>query len=169
MRRSFSRGLAFLIFTVVVTLLLVADRITKILAVDILGDGRAVPFIPGLLDFYLVYNEGAAFGMLEGARPYFLIVAAVASACIIGYIALTKRHFLLRIVSLSLICAGAVGNAIDRAASGRVVDFIHTLFIEFPLFNVADSAITVGVILMLLSILLDYYREAKGRNDQPLI
>ena len=134
--------------------MLVLDRYTKVLAVEALSAGQAIPFIPGFLDFLLVYNEGAAFGILEGARLYFLVTALIACIAIIIYLALAKRHSLLRVIALALICAGAVGNAIDRFISGKVVDFIHTLFIEFPLFNIADSAITVGVIAMILSLLL---------------
>jgi signal peptidase II len=63
------------------------------------------------------------------------------------YLLLMKRHATLTLLGLGLVAGGAIGNAIDRALTGRVVDFIHTLFIEFPLFNVADSAITVGAVL----------------------
>ncbi len=85
----------------------------------------------------------------------------------IVYIAVIKRHSLLRVFALALICSGAVGNAIDRAASGKVVDFIQTLFIEFPLFNIADCAITIGVIGLIISLfLLDSTRSGKHMRQE---
>ncbi len=146
--------MAFTVFFVTVFVLLAVDRYTKFLAVSALSDGGSVALIPGVIDLMLVYNEGAAFGILQGARLYFIIVATLASLGIIIYIAITKRHSLLRVFALALICTGAVGNAIDRALSGKVVDFFHTLFIEFPVFNIADSAITLGVIVLMLSLFI---------------
>lgn len=168
MRRDLSRISAFIVFFVTVLIVLAVDRYTKFLAVSVLSDGGSVALIPGVLDFMLVYNEGAAFGILQGARLYFIIVAAFASLGMIVYIAVIKRHSLLRVFALALICSGAVGNAIDRAASGKVVDFIQTLFIEFPLFNIADCAITIGVIGLIISLfLLDSTRSGKHMRQEP--
>jgi len=167
MRRDLSRISAFIVFFVTVLIVLAVDRYTKFLAVSVLSDGGSVALIPGVLDFMLVYNEGAAFGILQGARLYFIIVAAFASLGMIVYIAVIKRHSLLRVFALALICSGAVGNAIDRAASGKVVDFIQTLFIEFPLFNIADCAITIGVIGLIISLfLLDSTRSGKHMRQE---
>ncbi len=170
MRRDLSRISAFIVFFVTVLIVLAVDRYTKFLAVSVLSDGGSVALIPGVLDFMLVYNEGAAFGILQGARLYFIIVAAFASLGMIVYIAVIKRHSLLRVFALALICSGAVGNAIDRAASGKVVDFIQTLFIEFPLFNIADCAITIGVIGLIISLfLLDSTRSGKHMRQETAL
>jgi signal peptidase II len=134
-------------------MVIVLDRITKTLAVNALGGGAVRPFIPNFLDFQLVYNTGAAWGMLEGQRVLFLIIAAVAVAAMVLYLVFARRHAALTVLGLGLIAGGAIGNAIDRAMSGRVVDFIHTLFIEFPYFNIADSAITVGAILFMAAVI----------------
>jgi signal peptidase II len=128
------------------------DRLTKSLVVSYLSDGSTIELLPGIVDFLLVYNRGAAWGMFEGARLFFVIGALIAVIAILLYVGYTKRHATLTIVSLGLLAGGAIGNAIDRALSGEVVDFIHLLFIEFPLFNVADSAITCGVILMFIAV-----------------
>jgi signal peptidase II len=129
-------------------MVVVLDRLTKTLAEGALSGGAVQAFIPGLLDFRLVYNTGAAWGMFEGARTLFLVIAAVAVLVMVLYLVLGKRHSTLMLLGLGLIAGGAIGNTIDRALTGKVVDFIHTLFIDFPLFNIADSAITVGAILM---------------------
>ncbi|NLG10072.1 MAG: signal peptidase II [Coriobacteriaceae bacterium] len=169
MRQNLSRATAFIVFFVTVFVLLALDRYTKFLAVSALSDGGSVALIPGVLDLMLVYNEGAAFGILQGARLYFIIVATLASLGIIVYIAITKRHSLVRVFALALICTGAVGNAIDRALSGKVVDFIHTLFIEFPVFNIADSAITLGVIVLVFSLFFPHeHRSGKHLHREAL-
>jgi len=154
MTRKLSNITSFIVFAAVAVVLILADRFTKNLAVEALGGGVSIPFVPGVLDFYLVYNNGAAFGMFEGGTYVFLAIAAVASVVMIAYIAFVKRHAVLEAIALGGICAGALGNAIDRLVNdGEVVDFIHTLFIDFPLFNIADSAITIGVILLIITIL----------------
>jgi signal peptidase II len=134
-------------------MVVVLDRITKQLALSALGGGAAIPFIPGFIDFQLVYNTGAAWGLLDGARGLFLVIAAIAVIAMIVYLLKIPRHATLAILGIGLVAGGAIGNAFDRATEGKVVDFIHTLFIDFPLFNVADSAITVGVILLIIVIL----------------
>jgi signal peptidase II len=159
------RAVALIVFAVMASMVVVLDRITKTLAENALGGGNTQDFIPGVLDFQLVYNTGAAWGMFEGARTLFLVIAVLVVGAMIAYVALTPRHNVLTILGLGMIAGGAVGNAIDRALSGRVVDFIHTLFIEFPLFNVADSAITVGVILFLIATLFGA-RDEKGARAE---
>jgi signal peptidase II len=134
-------------------MVVVLDRLTKGLAVGALSGGRTQAVIPGVIDFQLVYNTGAAWGMFEGARVPFLIIAAVAVLAMVLYLLLGGRHTTFTLLGLGLVAGGAVGNAIDRALTGKVVDFIHTLFIDFPLFNVADSAITVGAILFVAALL----------------
>ena len=147
MRKRHSRTISFIVFAVIICISVVLDRITKSLAESYLGGGHVQPFIPGFLDFRLVYNNGAAWGMFEGARGIFLIIAAFAILAVLIYLAINKKHASVEVIALGLIVGGAIGNGIDRAISGWVVDFIHTLFIDFPLFNIADSSITVGVIL----------------------
>ena len=153
MRRRHGRAASLAVYGVVACLVVVLDRVTKTLAEDALGGGAIQPFLPGVIDFRLVYNTGAAWGMLEGGRVLFLGIAAVAVVGMVLYLIFAHRHAVLQVLGLGMIAGGAVGNAIDRAASGRVVDFIHTLFIDFPYFNIADSAITVGVILFMVALL----------------
>jgi len=130
-------------------MVVVLDRISKDLAVIHLGNG-SVAFIEGLLDFRLTYNTGAAWGLFEGARPFFIVSAIIALGVVVVYLFAFKQHTVLTVISLGLFAGGSIGNGIDRVISGRVVDFLHLLFIDFPVFNLADSAISVGVVLLLI-------------------
>lgn len=172
--KKHSRPVAFIVFGIVVCMVVVLDRITKALAVDALSGGRTQDFIPGFLDFQLIYNTGAAWGMLEGARALLLAIAFLAVGAMIAYLALMRKHSVPAMLGLGMIAGGAIGNTIDRALSGQVVDFIHTLFIEFPYFNLADSAITVGVVFFMIAVVFGEGRakdeagegRAKGTKDE---
>jgi signal peptidase II len=116
--------------------------------------GQSVTFIPGVMNITYIENDGAAFGMLDNARWVFIIISSVAIVGIILFLhKYGKRHTLLT-VSLSCIAGGGIGNMIDRIfvtdANGVhvVTDFFETKFVKFAVFNVADSFITIGSILL---------------------
>lgn len=161
-----SRKNALILFFVLLVVFLAFDRITKVIAIDHLTDSDPVAFLPALLDFALVYNTGAAFGIFEGGGTLFVGVAVVACLVIIGY--LVRGKYLPRslVVALSLISAGALGNAYDRVTTGAVPDFIHTLFIEFPVFNIADCCLTIGEIMLI--IIVAYYWFSAEKQEENL-
>ncbi|MCL1890567.1 MAG: signal peptidase II [Coriobacteriia bacterium] len=170
MKKRFLRSTSVVLFVALVAALLLADRITKILAVEHLSDGKAIAFIPHVLDFVLVFNKGAAFGMMEGATLLFTVIAFAVSFGLLLYLLLTKSHAVLELLGISLIAAGALGNAIDRIRFGEVTDFIHTLFIEFPVFNVADSCVTVGAILLAFYILgSEFFKPAASSKVEAKV
>jgi len=118
------------------------------------------------LNMTLAHNYGAAFSFLSDAggwqRWLFSVLAGVVSLVLIVWLIRLPRSEWLTGVSLSLIIGGAIGNLIDRIRLGYVVDFVDVFFRDwhYPAFNVADSAITVGVVLLLLDgIVLSYFRE----------
>jgi len=132
------------------------DQATKLLVRAEVPIHGSVPVIPDLLNIVHVRNTGAAFGFLNAVDfPYkAAVVALVATAALIGialYAARMSSHERLARVGLALILGGAVGNLIDRLALGSVVDFVDVVLggWHFWAFNVADSAITVGVVAML--------------------
>jgi signal peptidase II len=136
------------------------DQGTKALVVRTLELHEYVPLVDGLLSLSHVRNRGAAFGLLsDWDVPYQSVVLAVLSLCALAAIAV----YFLRLpaaarlprLALALVLGGAVGNLIDRARLGYVVDFVHVYWrrYQWPDFNVADSAITVGVALLVLDIL----------------
>jgi signal peptidase II len=141
-------------------LVVAIDQVTKQMVRTMVPVHDSVTVIPGFLDFTHVLNSGAAFGILNGADFPFktAVIAVIATAALIGvgmYAASLAHHQLIARVGLALIIGGAAGNLIDRVLAGSVVDFVdvywHTY--HFWAFNVADSAITVGVAIMILDML----------------
>jgi len=133
-------------------LIVVADQITKYVAVQQLALNQIVAVTP-FFNLLLVYNAGAAFSFLSDAagwqRGFFIGIALTASAWIV-YLLRRYPHQRRFALALSLILAGAVGNVIDRVLHGAVIDFLdfHAYGYHWPAFNVADSAITCGAVLL---------------------
>lgn len=123
-----------------------ADQLSKY-AVRAAGDSLRITAVPGVIDFVFVRNIGAAFSFGEGHGLAFVALAVAVCAAIVVYFLRADELSKLECVGLSFVCAGAIGNAIDRVAFGFVTDFIATTFVEFPVFNIADIAITCGVAL----------------------
>lgn len=117
-------------------------------------------------DFFLITshrNRGAAFGILEGQQWFFFLVTVVVVGGIVWYLNKTRHSRKLLSVALGLVLGGAIGNFLDRMVNGEVVDFLQFNFgsYTFPIFNVADSCIVIGVAL----ILLDSWRDLKGGEE----
>lgn len=137
-------------------LLIVADQVTKWLAVANLEYLTPVPVIDGFWNWTLVHNYGAAFSFLSDAggwqKWFFAGLAAVVSVVMALWLRLTPRADWRNALPLALVIAGAIGNLIDRVRYGYVVDFIDWYVGKhhWPAFNVADSAIVVGAVLLVL-------------------
>lgn len=121
--------------------------------------------IPVIGNFFLITshrNRGAAFGILENQRWFFIVITIIVVVGIVWYLQKVMRtNNKLLPLALSLVLGGAVGNFIDRVLTGEVVDFLQFNFgsYEFPIFNVADSCIVIGVGLIILDSLLDMKRN----------
>jgi signal peptidase II len=137
-------------------LLIALDHITKLFVYNNLEMGISIK-INSFLSFTQVHNYGAAFSFLaneNGWQQYFLVaVSLVASLAIIVWIIKTNKQQILKLLALRFILGGAVGNLIDRVILGFVIDFIDLHYQNFywPVFNVADIAITLGVILLIIA------------------
>jgi signal peptidase II len=135
-------------FVALAGVLLVLDRITKAWAMRTLELGDPHPLIGNAIRLTRVHNSGGAFGVLAGSPLVFVVVSfAIAIAVLVAFIVLRGRRSVLRL-ALALVFVGAVGNLIDRLTVGYVVDFFE--IVGFPVFNVADSCVTVGAILIVL-------------------
>lgn len=137
------------------------DQWTKTFMTQLLKNKPAVPIMKDILELSYVENRGAAFGMLQGKRVYFLVIAAAVFllfAWLLLRLPPEKKYRKIHI-ALSFILAGAVGNTIDRGLRGYVVDFIYFKPIDFPVFNVADIFITVATIWLAVLILFFYKEE----------
>ncbi len=145
-------------------LLITLDQVTKSLAVNNLNYGESVPFIKDILNFKLQYNTGFAFGMGDGYQIIWGIVSIV-GCLIIGYF-MNKVDFknnLIFSICIVLLFSGTFGNMIDRLFfEDGVVDFFDLAFMNFAVFNVADSCITVGAFLLAIYILFIYKEPDKA-------
>jgi len=138
---------------IIVAAILLLDQAAKFLISKYLSLGQSLPVIKGVLRLTLVHNRGAAFGLFKGGGVFFILVAVVVAALVYSNLKKQGWHKIsLNSVALSLILAGALGNLIDRARFGYVIDFLD--FIIWPVFNVADSVVTVGAILLTYSMLV---------------
>ncbi len=142
----------------IVGVILVLDQSTKYLVEKYLRLYDLVTVVPGFFNLTHVRNKGAAFSLLatmpDAFRRVFFITVALAAVAVIAYL-IRKANELLIVVAFSLISGGALGNVIDRIRYGEVVDFIqwHLKSFYWPSFNVADSAITIGVGLLAVDML----------------
>jgi signal peptidase II len=144
----------------VAAVLLVVDQLTKLWALEALAPGVPVPVIDGVFSLTLVLNPGLAFGLLAGVPPGYRwavgLLSVVALAVLAGIaVRLLAEGGRLARAALGLVFGGAVGNLIDRLRFGAVVDFLDFYWgaYHWPAFNVADSAISVGVALLALQML----------------
>lgn len=143
------------------------DQATKALALDRLNWNRPAEVIPGFFSLTLVVNTGAAWGLFRD-KGYWLTLLAIGALILL---VAARRHFTafgaLPRIALGLLCGGILGNLADRVARGHVVDFLSFRFnrFEWPAFNVADSAICVGVGLYILDSFLR--KEPAAGKDTP--
>ena len=151
-----------LVIAVIAVVVVVLDQLTKLVVLDRLAPGAPVPVVPGLVALTLVMNPGLAFGLLAGVPPGWRWIVVPLSLLAL----LVLLRVALRILptggwrersAIGLVFGGAVGNLIDRARFGAVVDFVDVHFrgYHWPAFNVADSAITIGVAMLALAALAD--------------
>jgi len=147
-------------FLLICILTLLADQVAKYLITATMQQGQSIEVLPRV--FYITYilNPGAAFGLLANKTGFFIFVSViVVLAIMVGYRYLPKERVLAH-TSLGLISGGALGNLIDRIRIGQVIDFLD--FKVWPVFNLADSAIVIGALLLIL----DVWRSDKDEKQR---
>ncbi len=149
-------------------LILIADRVSKDIFEGTLSMYQRIEVIPGYFDWTLAYNTGAAFSFLADAagwqRWFFAAIAIVVSVVLVVWLKRLKRHETLLAVALAMVLGGALGNLYDRVVLGHVVDFILVHWQSrwfFPAFNLADTFITIGAILLAL----DMFKSDKSAKE----
>ena len=145
---------AFLLWLGLSSFLLILDQLTKVIAKNSLFEGVSQP-VTSFLNWTLVYNSGAAFSFLAqagGWQRWFFTGVGIIAALIMIWLIRKNSHQTIFSLALSLVLSGAIGNVIDRIIYGAVVDFVDVHYIgwHWPAFNIADSAITIGVILLIV-------------------
>ena len=162
------QGTLMLVLVIVSTVVLL-DQVTKEIMIREIGpnaERSAIEIIPGVVDFRFVRNTGSAFGMFQGQSAILAVLAIGAISLLALYFLREARENQLVAAAIGLQMGGAIGNVIDRFRHGYVVDFID--FPRFPTFNVADSSITIGVVLLMYAVLFRDYQQSGGRTDQQL-
>jgi signal peptidase II len=156
-----------IIFVLGVIVVVALDQITKAAIVAKFFIHESYPIIDGFFNLVYVMNPGAAFGFLANTSAifryiFFIGITALVILLIIYYILKSKSQNMFTVVSLTLIFAGAVGNLIDRVRFGAVVDFLdfYIRSWHWPAFNVADSAISLGAVLMIWGMIIQRKEEA---------
>ena len=158
MKPALKKWLPLGLFT---ALIVAADQITKALVRARIPAGAEIPVIPKVVCLTWVENSGAAFSMLSGMRWLFLALVAV-FLVVVGLLIYKKVVTgTCELWCLAAIIGGALGNAVDRAVRGTVTDMIEPLFIDFAVFNVADSFITCGAIVLVVYVLFFDKEKAK--------
>lgn len=154
------KKITLLIDVIAIALLIFLDQFTKYLAVVHLKDKDSLVLIPGVLEFTFLKNRGAAFGILQDQKVFFVMIAImilVVIAYVLFQLPMEKKYIIMQVI-LVMIASGAAGNMIDRVRNDYVVDFISFVIINFPIFNVADIYVTVSTILFII-LFLFYYKE----------
>lgn len=150
MSRRFHISLDIIIAPATVFFVLFFDRVTKHFFSQIFSEGESIPVIRNIFHFSLVHNTGIAFGLFKDQGIVFIIIPVIAIVLLIYNIYYYRKHEermdLMYVVGFSLILAGALGNLTDRVAYGYVIDFLD--FRIWPVFNIADFAITIGALLI---------------------
>lgn len=153
------------ILAIISPVLVILDQATKLYVDANFRLYESVPVIHGFFHLTYIRNKGAAFGILADSAvriPFFITVSIVAMLGILWYIKHLRNDQKLALVSLSLVFSGALGNLIDRIRLGEVIDFLDVFWktYHWPAFNVADSAITIGVTLLCI----DMWREERKKS-----
>ena len=143
---------------VLAVLLIAADQISKYFAVLKLKNQPPYSVVDGVFELHYLENRGAAFGMLQGQKFFFIFIAAVI-LCTIVYVlwkAPYQKMYIKLHITLVFIASGAVGNLIDRVRYDYVVDFLYFSLINFPVFNVADIYVTLAAISLAVLLIFGY-------------
>ena len=156
-----------ILYIIAAILIIALDQISKFLTTCYFDLGEVKAIIPNIISFTYIQNEGAAFGILQGARVFFIVITIVVFLGAIYYIFKMRPQSLLEKWALCFISGGAIGNFIDRAAFGYVRDFILLDFIDFPVFNIADCFVCIGAGLYILYAFSDIFaKKEKSLNDK---
>lgn len=141
-------------FWVVALMVLALDQAVKTIVRSSMFEGQSIPVIPEVFHLTFVRNVGAAFGLLPGYQPIFIVTSCVVLFTIAAYWRRARPTAWPIVVALGLIAGGALGNLYDRASLGKVTDIFDFAAIDFPVFNIADVAIVTGVGILIAWLLL---------------
>ncbi len=128
--------------------IVILDIATKLLIQNVMAENHSIPLIRNILHFTFITNTGTLFGLFQNANLFFILISAAVIGFLGYYLATNNIEDKLSAIGFGLVTGGAIGNLIDRIVYGHVIDFIDVRV--WPVFNIADSAITIGVVLLIL-------------------
>lgn len=150
-----------LLYLIPFILIIAADQLSKIAVSKTLDIGRSVTGIKGIFNITYVRNEGAAFGIMDGKTIFLIVFTIAVFGAMVFYVVKYRPKNRWLMWAITLILAGGAGNLIDRVIFGYVRDFIELSFMNFPVFNIADCAVTVGAVILALYILIEEHNRGK--------
>ena len=160
-----------MLYTLLFVILVVVDQAVKFWVRANIPLGESIPFLPHIMDLTYTQNTGAAFSIL---REHTWLLTLLSAVLVVIVALLVAKRFIagrLGLVAATLVLAGGIGNLIDRVALGYVTDMFQTTFMDFAIFNVADSCLTIGVVLLVVYVLFFYdklhKKEAPKDHDHP--
>lgn len=167
-------GVIAILLGLVTVPIIALDQASKLYVAGHMALYESIPIVPNWFDITYTRNPGAAFSMFVAMAPWvrgaMLLALSVAAIVVLLVLIARSRRIDINSIAFALILAGAAGNLIDRAMRGQVIDFIrvHYYDLNYPVFNVADSAITIGVVLVILAtIVTSPEHSAESRPAQP--
>lgn len=145
----------------IISAILVADLVSKHFLMNFTEEKTIIPYI---INFYSTKNTGVAWSVFSNSTSVLIVVSIIAIILIVLYAIFAKNNSIFFYVSLSLIVGGAIGNLVDRIALGYVRDFIQFAFWKsFPIFNLADCALTIGIICLIIYYLITFVKEKRKK------
>ena len=166
-RLEVKHGMVTTLAVGMIVLLVAADQLIKVWAVNSLAGIDAIPLIPGVLQFSYVENYGGAFGIFQGKAAILAAVTGFFLAVLLGaviWFGRQKKYFLMW--TLAMVVGGGIGNLIDRVMRGFVVDYIDFCLINYPVFNVADCFVVIGTISLMLFVFLSERKEERKKKAE---
>lgn len=156
----------YFLYYLIAIIIIALDQLSKWIIVNKMNLGESIEIINNFLYITSHRNRGAAWGMLEGQMTFFYIITVIVIAVIIYFIHTMARDKKWLGISFGLILGGAIGNFIDRLFRKEVVDFINTYIFtyDYPIFNIADSALVIGVGILIVQMFLEEYRLKEKKN-----
>ncbi|WIV10791.1 signal peptidase II [Proteiniborus sp. MB09-C3] len=149
-----------MLYAAISIIIILLDQITKFYAVQLLKGNAPVVIIENFLRLNYVENFGAAFGILQNKKIFFIIITTIVVIGIIVYIKTNTNLTITMKIALAMVIGGAIGNLIDRVRLGYVIDFVDVNFwglYDFPVFNIADSSIVIATILICYLVIFNKY------------
>lgn len=157
---------ASLLWGAVAAAVIAADRAVKHMILTSFTEGTVMGELPGFFDFIYVRNTGAAFSLFSDMTLLLGIVSVLFCICVAVYWFIRKPKSNVKRAAVALLFAGALGNAFDRLFYGFVVDFISLKWFDFPVFNIADSAIVIGALLVVVYVAFFDKADKKDEDDK---